>query len=113
MPALEGWIKNYYKESAFNQCRRLEWPVTTGKPMTIQPKSDAGPHCCKKPTVVPLNFKAKADIEAEVMKGILEQVPVDEPDSWCSRMVIQERRNGRARQGSRKFFLSDTAVPER
>jgi hypothetical protein len=50
--------------------------------------------------VVPLNFRAqvKADIEADVMKGILERVPVGKPDSWCSMMVIQERRNGRARR---------------
>ena len=40
----------------------------------------------------------KADIEADVTKGILEKVPVSEPDSWCSRMVIQERRIGRARR---------------
>ena len=68
VPALEGWIKEYYKESAFKQ------------------------YCCKKPTVVPLNFRAqmKADIEADVMKGILERVPVGKPDSWCSMMVIQE-----------------------
>jgi hypothetical protein len=69
--ALEGWIKEYYKESAFNRCRRQEWPLTTGKPMTIQTKSDAVPYCCKKPPVVPLNFRVqvKADIEADVMKG--------------------------------------------
>ena len=40
----------------------------------------------------------KADIEADVTKGILEKVPVSKPDSWCSRMVIQERRNARARR---------------
>ena len=49
VPALEEWIKDYYKEPTFNQCRRQVWPVTTGKPMTIKPKSDAVPHCCKKP----------------------------------------------------------------
>ena len=86
VPALEGWIKEYFKESAFNQCRRQEWPVTTGKPMKIHTKSDAVlQHCCKKPTVVPLIFRAqvKAEIEADIMKGILERVPVGELDSWC------------------------------
>ena len=58
--------------------------------MKIHTKSDTILYCCKKPTDVPLNFRAqvKADIEADVMKGILERVPVGEPDSWCSRMVI-------------------------
>ena len=42
--------------------------------MKIHTKPDAVSHCCKKPAVVLLNFRAqvKADIEADVMKGILE-----------------------------------------
>ena len=46
--------------------------------MKIHIKSDAVPYFSKKPTVVPLNFRAqvKADIEADVMKEILERVPV-------------------------------------
>ena len=50
--------------------------------------------------MVPLNFRAqvKADIEADVMKGILERVPNGEPDTWCSRIVIQEKKNGKARR---------------
>ena len=31
IPALEGWIMDYFKESAFNQCRRQEWPVSRSK----------------------------------------------------------------------------------
>ena len=40
----------------------------------------------------------QADITADVTKGILERVLVGEPDSWYSKMVIQEKRNGRARR---------------
>ena len=83
VPALEGWIKDYFKESAFNQCRRQEWPFTIPKPLKIHTKSDTVPNCFKKPSAVPLNFRdqVKADIEADVMKGILERVPVGQPDS--------------------------------
>ena len=68
--------------------------------MKIHTRSDAVPYCCKNPTVVPLNFRAqvKADIEADVIKGILERVKAGEPDPWCSRMVIQEKKNGKARR---------------
>ena len=41
------------------------------------------------------NIEVKADIEADIMKGILERVPEGEPDTWCSRLVIQERKMGR------------------
>ena len=114
VPALEGWIKEYFKESAFNQCRRQEWPVKTGKPMRIHTKPDAIPYCCRKPTVVPLNFQAqvKADIEADVMKGILERVPVGEPDCWCSRMVMQEKKNGKARRSVDLSYLSKRGLAE-
>ena len=44
-------------------------------------KTGTKPYCCKKPTMVPLNFRTqvKADLEADVMKGILERVPDGEP----------------------------------
>ena len=76
--------------------------------MKIHTKPDTVPCCCQKPTVVPLNFRAKvkADIEADVMKGILERVPVGEPDSWCSRLVIQEKKNGKARRTVDLSYLS-------
>ena len=74
--------------------------MTTGEPMKIHTKPETTPYCCKKPTMVPLNFRAqvKADIEADMMKGILERVPDGEPDTWCSRLVIQEKKNGKVRR---------------
>jgi hypothetical protein len=55
---------------------------------------------CRRPTKVPLHFReeVKAGLEADVRKGVLERVPVGEADTWCSRMVIQPKKNGRARR---------------
>jgi hypothetical protein len=52
------------------------------------------------PTKVPLHFReeVKAGLESDVKKGVLERVPVGEADSWCSRMVIQPKKNGRPRR---------------
>ena len=33
IPALEAWIRDYFKDSTFNQCKRQQWPTTTGQPM--------------------------------------------------------------------------------
>ena len=62
--------------------------------------------------MVPLNFGAqvKADIKMDVMKGILERVPVGEPDSWCSRMVIQEKKNVKARRTVDLSYLSKRSL---
>jgi len=54
--ALEAWIKDYYKASAFNQCKCQTWPITTGKPMKIFTKPDTKPYCCKRPTMIPLHY---------------------------------------------------------
>ena len=72
------------------------------------------PYCCKKPTLDPLNFRAhmKTDIEAGVMKGILESVPAGEHDTWCSRLVVQEKKNGKARRTVDLSYLSKHGLDE-
>ena len=68
--------------------------------MKIHTKPYKIPYCCKKPTMVPMHFRAqvRADIEADVKKVILERVPAGEHDTWCSRMVIQSKKSGKARR---------------
>ena len=76
IPALERWIKNHFKSSAFNQCRHQPWPITTGKPMKIHTKPDTKSYCCKRPTRVPIHFweQIEAHIKSDMMKGIIERV---------------------------------------
>ena len=109
IPALEAWIKEHFKESAFNQCRRQPWPITTGKPMRIHTKPDTKPYWCKKPTLVPMHYRqqVKANLESDVKKGILERVPDGEPDTWCSRMVIQPKKSGKARRTVDLSYLAN------
>lgn len=98
--ALETWIKEYYKAGAFNMCKRQYWPVTAGPPMKIHTNENATRIYCRKPTKVPLHFReeVRAGLEADVKKGVLERVAVGEKDTWCSRMVIQPKKNGRPRR---------------
>jgi len=98
--ALENWIKEYYKAGAFNTCKRQHWPITAGLPMKIHTREDATRIYCRRPTKVPLHFReeVKAGLEADVKKGVIERVPVGEKDTWCSRMVIQPKKDGRARR---------------
>ena len=53
-----------------------------------------------------LPAQVKAEIEADMMKGILEQVPTGEHNTWCSRVVIQEKKNGKARRTVDLSYLS-------
>jgi hypothetical protein len=81
--ALEESIKEHYKMSAFNLCKRQHWPVTAGPPMKIHTALDAVPTYHRKPTRVPLHFteEVRAGLEADVKKGILERVHVGEADT--------------------------------
>jgi hypothetical protein len=65
--------------------------------MKIHTPADAPRTYCRRPTKVPLHFReeVKASLEADVKKGVLGRVPVG---AWCSRMVIQPKKNGRARR---------------
>ena len=54
----------------------------------------------------------KADIEADVKKGILERVPAGEHDTWCSRMVIQPKKSGKARRTVDLSYLSKHGFDE-
>ena len=112
--ALENWIRDYFKESAFNQCKRQPWPEIRGKPMKIHTKPDTKPYCCKKPTMIPIHFRdqIRADIEADVKKGVLERVPDGRPDTWCSRMVVQPKKNGKARRTVDLSYLTKHGIDE-
>ena len=72
--ALEESIKEYYKTSAFNLCKRQHWPVTAGPPMKIHTAPYEVPTYHMNPTRVPLHFweEVCAGLEADVKKGILD-----------------------------------------
>ena len=114
MPAMEDWIMNYYASSAFNQCNRQPWPKITGKPMKFHTKPDVKPYYCRKPAVVPIHFREQVrnDLEADVKKGVLERVPAGESMEWCTRMVVQTKKNGTARRTVDLSYLSRHGLPE-
>ena len=45
-------------------------------------------------------------------KGILERVPAGEHNTWCSRMVIQEKKNVKARRTVDLSYLSKHGLDE-
>ena len=56
--------------------------------------------------------QVKADIEADVKKGILERVPAGEHDTWYSRMVIQSKKIGKVRRTVDLSYLSKHVLDE-
>ena len=66
----------------------------------VTAKPDATPVCVMKPAPVPLHFRkeVKAGLDTDVVKGVLERVPLGTPDAWCTRMVITPKKNGTQRR---------------
>jgi hypothetical protein len=58
---------------------------------------DAVPVAHHNPTPVPLHWQnvVKAGLDRDVKLGVLEPVPVGEPVTWCHRMIICAKKNGK------------------
>ena len=111
---LEELIKEYYSDSAFSQCKRQTMPCTEGPPMRIHTDPSAVPLAVHKPIAVPLHYRAevKANIDADVKRGVLEKVPPGVPVTWCTRMVITPKKDGRPRRTVDLSALTKAGVRE-
>ena len=52
------------------------------------------------PVPVPLHWRdaVKAGLDHDVQLGVLEPVPVGEPVTWCHRMVVCAKKDGKPRR---------------
>ena len=52
------------------------------------------------PVPVPLHWQedAKAGLDQDVRLGVLEPVPIGEPVTWCHRMIVCVKKNGKPRR---------------
>ena len=95
---LHDWIITRYKSSAFNQCTHKPLPmVRTKPPLKLYVDPDTKPVAVHNPAQVPLHFMESVleGLEKDVRLGVLERVPVNTPSSWCSRMVVCTKKDGK------------------
>ena len=98
---IENWIKEYYKSSTFNTCDNQPLPLMKDSPpLQLFIDSAAQPVACHKAAQIPLHFKetVEKEIRRDVKLGVLEEVPPNTPTTWCCRMVIQTKKNGKPRR---------------
>ena len=69
-------------------------------PMRLMVNPDATPIAHHSPIPVPLHWQdeVKAGLDRDVELGVLKPVPVGEPVTWCHRMVICAKINGKPRR---------------
>lgn len=77
--------------------QHLRTPTTTNEPMRLMIDPNATPTAYHSPIPVPLHWQddVKAGLDRDVRLGVIEPVPIAEPVTWCHRMVICAKKNGR------------------
>ena len=68
--------------------------------MRLMIDSNVTPTPHHSPIPVPLHWQddVKAGLDRDVRLGVLEPVPIGEPVTWCHRMVICAKKNGKPRR---------------
>ena len=115
VPKLKEFLLNYYKSSTFNVCEHQQLPLMEGPPMKLMIDDEAKPVAYHTPLPVPLHWQedVKRSLDRDVALGVLEPVPVGNPVTWCHRMVICAKKDGKPRrtvdlQALNKFATRET-----
>ena len=68
--------------------------------MKLMVDPEATPVAHNSPIPIPLHFlePVKADLDRDVRLGVLELVPTGTPTTWCHRMVVCPKRDGKPRR---------------
>ena len=100
IPRLKELLLNHYASSTFNTCSHQPLPLMHGPPLEFALKPDAVPRAVYTPAVVPCHWeeKIRRDLDRDVEMGVLEKVGVNDPVTWCSRMVVTRKHNGEPRR---------------
>ena len=100
MPATESWLKRRYRASTFNTCTHQTLPMMSGPPLRLMIDKDATPVAQHSPIPVAVHWQdeVKAGLDEDVRLGVLEKVPIGDRVTWCHRMVICAKKNGKPRR---------------
>jgi hypothetical protein len=98
---LKQWIGRRYASSSFNCCtnQRLSL-VTSSPPLRLFVDKSVTPVAIHQPGTIPLHLQkeVKEELDRDVRIGVLEEVPVNTPSPWCSRMVVCIKKSGRSQR---------------
>ena len=109
---MKNWILEHYSKSTFNQCSHQPLPlVQSAPPLKLLIDPDARPVAVHKPVPIPLHWmkEVKEQLDRDVRLGVIEPVPVGEPVTWCSCMVVCPKKDGRPRRTVDLKALNKTA----
>ena len=96
---LRQYLTESFAQSTFN--RNKPFPKLSTPPAHIHLKND---YVLPRPAIWPATIadnwedEVKKAIDKDVELGIITKVPFNEPTTWCARMVVVKKRDGRPRR---------------
>ena len=86
--------------STFNTCDHQPLPMMEGTPLRLVINPNADPVAFHTPVPVPLHWQddAKAGLNQDVCLWVIKPVPIKDSVTWCHRMVIYPKKNGKLRR---------------
>ncbi|MEL6804838.1 MAG: hypothetical protein AAFO91_13770, partial [Bacteroidota bacterium] len=86
--------------STFNTCTHQSLPMMSGEKLRLSIEENAQPVAYHRPIPVPIHWRdeVKKGLDQDVRLGVIEPVPVGEPVTWCHRMVICPKKDGKPRR---------------
>ena len=111
---LQEYLLDYYSSSTFNTCEHQLLPMMQGPPLRIMVDPDAAPVAHHTPVPVPVRWQeeVKAGLDRDVRLGVIEPVHVGDPVTYCHRMVICAKKNGKPRRTVDMQSLNTNATRE-
>lgn len=100
IPVLEKHLMQIFESSTFNTCIHQQLPLMDGPELEISTKDNVEPTKVRVPATIPVHWRAKVKkgLDKDVELGVLEWVPMNTPETWCSRMVVTPKHNGDPRR---------------
>ncbi|XP_063859146.1 uncharacterized protein LOC135100114 [Scylla paramamosain] len=92
---LEKWLLEEFGRTVF-ATERTPLPEILSPPHHIHLRPGARPHVVHVPATVPHHFynEVRRQLDDDIARGIIEEVPAGEPTEWCARMVVAPKKNG-------------------
>ena len=98
---MKQYILDRYKASAFNCCEHQPLKLMDNSPpLRIFADEEATPVAVHTPAKIPIHWRdaVKQGLDRDVRLGVLEKVPVNDPCTWVSRMIITPKPDGSPRR---------------
>ena len=98
---MREWLLEKFGKSTFNTCPHQPLQQMKGPPMEIHVDPSAKPRRgAEKPAIVPLHWQqeVRKDLLRDEALGVIERVPYGVPETWCHRMVITAKHDGKPRR---------------